>query len=134
MQHERDRARSAFTHVQARQKANPKEYQDAYVSQARELGILVRRAGLLQAIEFVNRSKKPAHKDLLEDVAKTVLGKDGTVAKLLEKSRAEMSLAEYRHLTRELIATANWYRRYADSIMKAEKSSPQPQPTEAQHA
>ncbi len=126
MQHERNRAISAFSHVQARHSANPVEYREAYLSQARELGILVRRAGLLQAVEFISRSNKQAHKDLLEDVAKTVLGKNSTLALLLAKCRAEMPLVEYRYFTREVIATANWYRRYGDSIMKQENNNVQP--------
>lgn len=116
MTREQQRAKSAFEQV-SRHQSQPKEWRDQYGGMAHKLPVLVRQAGLAQALAFVDSRGKEAHRALLEDLAQTVgLSK----AKLLEQSRQAEQLGEYLRLTREVLAAAQWYKRFAQSVLDVE--------------
>ena len=101
-------ADDAFQRVKARQRqGDPGRYGRFALS----LPTLVRSAGLAQALAFAEAKQQ---RDLLDDLAST-LGKDGAGG-LLQASR-ELPVMEYMKLTREVLAAADWYKRYAQSIL-----------------
>lgn len=91
--------------------ANPDDC-NKYGSMAHQLPILIRSAGLAQALAFLKSRDTDGHKRLLTDLSATV-GQPGT---LLQRAR-EAPLEEYIHLTRRVMAALLWYKRFAQSIL-----------------
>lgn len=85
---------------------------DKYKAMAEKLPILIRTAGLAQALAFVNASKESGHKSLLKHLAEVV--GDGTIPNLLERSRTD-ELLKYMRLTQETLAALLWYKRFAQA-------------------
>ena len=88
-----------------------------YGAMAHQLPILIRTAGLAQALAFLDSRDNKAHKQLLTDLAGTV-GKSGT----LLKSAREAGIGEYMHLTRQVMAALLWYKRFAQSVLDVKSS------------
>ena len=85
-----------------------------YGGMAHRLPILVRQAGLVQALAYVQARGKPGAQRLLEDLART-LGFDSG-EKLLDVVR-KADLLVYMHLTRKALLALNWYKRFAQSVL-----------------
>lgn len=85
-----------------------------YGSMAHKLPVLVRQAGLVQAVVFVETRGKESHKQLLNDLAAT-LGKAD--AKTFREECQKAELAEYMWLTRKTLAALEWYKRFAESVL-----------------
>jgi CRISPR-associated protein Cmr5 len=101
--------------------AQSKQARDEYGSMAHKLPVLIRTAGLAQALEFVNTRKKPAQHQLLDDLALVVLHAQGRDA-LLKLSR-KAPLGEYMRLTQEVLQALLWFKRYAQSVLKVADAS-----------
>ncbi len=101
-------------------------YRDNYGSMALRFPALVRSAGLMQALAFVDSRGKEEHRDFVYDLA-AVLAKlnqhdeeDREQAfRWLFKQARTADLPHYLHLTRETLAVADWFKRFAQSILKA---------------
>lgn len=110
-------AASAFNHVEPlitewAKKDDIRRKQ--YGSMAFKLPVLIRTAGLAQALAFVQaRGQKPA-KDLLDHIAVTL--EQGSADNLAKASR-EADLAKYMQLTQQVLATTVWYKRFAQSLL-----------------
>lgn len=81
-----------------------------YKAMAQELPVMVRSAGLVQALTFLQGRSSRAHKQLLDDVAHTLGFAEG--AALVAASRSA-HLAEYVRLTERVINALQWYKRLA---------------------
>jgi len=88
-----------------------------YGSMAHKLPVLVRTAGLAQALAFVDSRSEEPQKRLLEHLAETVGA--GTKEELLNRSRTT-PLEEYMRLTQEVVAALLWYKRFAQSVLGVE--------------
>ncbi len=88
-----------------------------YGSMAHKLPILVRQAGLVQALAFVQSRKKDPYIRLLEHIADCLEMND--VDTLMARSR-NADLAEYIYLTNRVMLALKWYKRFAQSILKVE--------------
>jgi CRISPR-associated protein Cmr5 len=89
-----------------------------YGSMAHKLPVLVRTAGLAQALAFVDsRSKKEPYEKLLDHLAVTVGEQDRD--SLLKHSR-EADLSEYMYLTEQVLLALKWYKRFAQSILEVD--------------
>ena len=108
---DQQRAQTALDHVQALAAT----LHDDYGRMAHKLPILIRTAGLAQALAVVETRGKDGHKKLLKDLSKNVLNNDG----LLEKSRSA-DLLKYMQLTNEVLACCLWYKRCAQSVLNIE--------------
>ncbi len=88
-----------------------------YGSMALKLPILVKTAGLVQALAFVDMksASENSYTDLLEHLAMVIGVKDKD--DLMEQSRTN-DLQEYIHLTRQTLAALDWFKRFAQSILK----------------
>lgn len=99
------------------------EYMNSYGSMAHKLPVLIRSAGLAQALAFVEARGKPAHKHLLDHLAEVVLKKvEAKGAELARKSRETENLGEYMYLTHESMAALVWYKRFAQSVLDVDAS------------
>lgn len=85
-----------------------------YGSLSHRLPLLIRTAGLAQALAFVEARGGAAGSRLLEDLAAAVEEEE-----LLSRSRTA-ELAEYMRLTRNVLAALAWYRRFAQSLLGVE--------------
>lgn len=101
-------------------KARSKQARDEYGSMAHKLPVLIRSAGLAQALEFVNSREKESQKQLLNDLA-NVLQFERRDA-LLARSR-EAPLGEYMRLTQDALQALLWFKRYAQSVLEVADAS-----------
>jgi CRISPR-associated protein Cmr5 len=99
------------------------EYSNSYGSMAHKLPVLIRSAGLAQALGFVEARGKGAHKDLLDHLAIVVLNEDAAKGvELSKQSRETKQLSEYMRLTHEVMAALVWYKRFAQSVLDVDAS------------
>ena len=111
-------AADAYEHVAKLAEKYPDENaaeRKEYGGMALKLPVLVRQAGLVQALAFVESRGKDSQKRLLDDLAATVGENDKN--QLLRRSR-EADLEEYMALTEKTLLALKWYKRFAQSILK----------------
>lgn len=90
-----------------------------YGSMADKLPVLIRTAGLAQALAFVDARSDDAQRKLLSHLAVTV--GYGSDTELLEASRTAQ-LGAYMHLTQKVLQALLWYKRYAQSVLDVDPS------------
>lgn len=110
-------AKEIYGQVKEYHDHHPKEDIEKYGSIAHKLPILVRTAGLTQALGFVDSRKKEPFRDLLEHLAQVVAQCDRE--HYLERSR-NAELQEYVYLTRKTMLALKWYKRFAQSVLEVE--------------
>lgn len=87
-----------------------------YGIMAHKLPVLIRKAGLAQALGFAqSKSKKEGIARLLQDLSEVVDG-DGD---LCEHSR-NARLPEYVRLTNNVLSALLWFKRFAVSVLEVE--------------
>lgn len=111
---EQQRAALAFEHVKT---VTDKTDQKIYGAMAQKLSALIRSAGLCQALYFVkSRGKKPLNL-LLGHLGQQLTRVDTGITdmeSLCEQAR-KADIVHYVWLTRETLASVNWYGRLARS-------------------
>ncbi|MEZ0348120.1 MAG: type III-B CRISPR module-associated protein Cmr5 [Thermus sp.] len=105
-------AQKAYEKV--RERAKGKEAGE-YKDMALKFPVLVRQAGLAQALAFVRSRGKEAHRRLGDDLAQ-VLGFAGLAQLSEEAHKAE--LLAYLRLTREVLQVAEWFKRFAQALVE----------------
>lgn len=88
-----------------------------YGAMAHKLPVLVRTAGLAQALAFVATRGDTAQQQLLQDLAHTVDYPDDKT--LLEASRT-LPFYGYLRLSQKVMAALLWYKRFAQSVLGVE--------------
>ena len=88
-----------------------------YGAMAHKFPVLVRQAGLIQALAFVYTRGKDAHKMLLEDLAQVVAGQS---AEDFVRQCREADLTAYMWLTRQTLSALEWFKRFAQSVLEVE--------------
>lgn len=94
-------------------------YAKSYGSMAHKLPVLIRTAGLAQALEFVAarpESQQP-QKDLLGDLALVLMYQK---AEDLCAASRKLPLGSYMRLTQEALAALLWFKRFAQSVLGIE--------------
>ena len=109
-----------FGQVEEISKLGDQSKKDEYKSMTENFPVLVRTAGLAQALHFVeSRNEK-----LVEHLSITleIQGNDGKEKRknLLEKSR-RATLDEYIYLTEKVLTALQWYKRFSGSLLKKPK-------------
>lgn len=94
-----------------------KDYKTKYGAMALKLPILIHTAGLAQALAFVQSRGKEPFDQLLKDLADVLNQKD---AESFVKNSREAKLEEYVYLTKQSMTALEWFKRYAQSILKVE--------------
>jgi len=97
---------------------NDEQKQKAYGALALKLPVLIRQAGLIQALTFVAARQRDAHKQRILDDLAQVLGL-GSGDVLLKRARTA-SLSEYMFLTQQVLWALEWFKRFAQSELKVE--------------
>ncbi len=112
---EQEYARRSHAQVQALVTPKVKKaYRDQYGTLCHKLPILIRTAGLAQALAFVQTRKEAAYTELLDHLADVVGCANGK--ELAEKSRSA-ELGAYMRLTQQTLAVLVWYKRFAESVL-----------------
>jgi CRISPR-associated protein Cmr5 len=90
-----------------------------YGTMALKLPVIVRTAGLVQSIAFVQaRNEEGSYqRKLLEHIAE-ITGHGSADALFQAAQRAEMT--EYMLLTQQVMDVLRWYKRFAQSVLKVE--------------
>lgn len=116
---EQKRAAKAYEHVAALA-AQHKEGATEYGAFALKLPVLVRTAGLCQALHFLASRNKEMASALLGHLACQLERLDEEIKdekSLLDRVR-KAALPDYLRLSRESVAVAGWYARLAQSVLK----------------
>lgn len=114
---EQEYAARIYQQVQGlKERQSRKEYQK-YGVMAHKLPVLIRTAGLVQALAFVNARDEEMHNLLLTNIAETC--GFSSQEELLARSR-EAPLAAYMRLSQQVMATLLWYKRFAQSILNVQ--------------
>lgn len=120
MQTREQRYASGVYELMSRTAARDEAYKQAYGSMAHTLPVLIRTAGLAQALEFVATRTQDAHKDLLNDLA-LVLHFPRDVE--LRAASRSLDVGSYMRLTHEALHALLWFKRYAQSVLHVEDAS-----------
>jgi CRISPR-associated protein Cmr5 len=99
-------------------RAKEPEYKK-YGAMAHKLPLLIRTAGLVQALAFVEARGKEIQKRLLADLKTTIEPNDPRTL-LVHAQKADLS--EYMRLTQQIMSALLWYKRFAQSILEVDAS------------
>lgn len=112
---EQEFAEKAYDKIAAYEKDHPKgnAERDNYIGMAQTLPILVRSAGLAEALAFAESRK--GDKDFLDHLA-SALGFSSRADLLKESREAEMQ--KYVYLTRRMMMALKWLKRFSQSILE----------------
>lgn len=112
---DQERAATAYECVHSVKDA---AYADDYGRMALKLPVLVRSAGLAQALAFVEAkgTSKDGYKKLLEHIGRVTGETD-----LAQASRSA-PLSRYMQLTHEVLAACLWFKRFSQSVLNADAS------------
>jgi CRISPR-associated protein Cmr5 len=114
----------AFRRVENLQRQFPQEdsvERKKYGAMAHKLPVLIRSAGLAQALGFLSaKSSDSMNRQLLDDLASTL---DLSSDQLIRQSRGgpNQALGDYIRLTHDALAALLWYKRFAQSILGVEQ-------------
>jgi len=101
------------------------EKRKKYGSMAHKLPVLIRVAGLTQALHFLDSRGDRDQKLLLRHLALTLGYVDEEKLKaeeqLLESSRTSQ-LSAYMRLTQQTMGALQWYKRFAQSVLRVESA------------
>jgi|Wag4MinimDraft_6_1082665.scaffolds.fasta_scaffold32058_2 CRISPR-associated protein Cmr5 len=117
---EQVRGQKAFEHAEALKGSADK---DDYGRYAHKLPILIRTAGLAQAIAFTEAKAKGGALKLLDHLAEQahasglLEGGKSANRSVLSAASKSANLAAYRMLTHEIQACLVWYKRFAVSVL-----------------
>lgn len=123
---EQDYAAKVYEQISNEFANKPPNTGKKYGSMAHKLPVLIRVAGLAQALQFVDSRGTDDHKLLLQHLALTLgFMDDGgddvekAKTKLLDSSRTAQ-LGPYMLLTQRSLAALQWYKRFAQSVLKVD--------------
>ncbi len=116
---EQHRAALAYKHVQEVVDGLKPDAARKYRTQVLHLGALIRSAGLCQALHFLDTRSGNEGEKVLDHLAVQVkrVAVEVTDRKSLLAASRNTPLEQYLHLTREVLACADWYRRAVQSLL-----------------
>ena len=94
-----------------------------YGSMAHKLPILVRTAGLAEALAFVESRGKDPHKALLKDLAQVVLNRETETIEAFGRQSRTAEMQDYVYLTRRTMLALKWFKRFAQSVLDVEATA-----------
>lgn len=99
------------------------EFKKKYRTMAQKLPMLIRTAGLAQALAFLEAKvdSEPAWKCLCDHLTSTVTACVG-IDDLLQKSR-QAPLQDYTYVTQQVLQALLWYKRLAESELDIDETT-----------
>ncbi len=101
-------------------KLEPKKEEDwvkDYGRLANNLPVLVKKAGLAQALSFAEAKGGAGRERLLKDLQAAIEEISRRQINLMERSR-KAELSEYLWLTQQVMTALHWYKRFARSVLE----------------
>lgn len=120
---DQQRAVLAYQHIEPL--VAQKAFARKYGAMALKLPILIRTAGLCQALHFVQSRNDTSYTQFLDHLAEQLTRVDEKIrdaTSLCDQVR-KAELTHYLHLTREATATLQWYARLAQSVLKVDRTA-----------
>jgi CRISPR type III-B/RAMP module-associated protein Cmr5 len=116
------RAQEAYRRVRCIADSQSPEFQEKYGGVCRDLPALIHQCGLCQTVAFLQAkgAKKSHFTRLLTDWG-AVSGLGQTADAIADCVREKAEVVEYQRLTREALACAEWFDRYAEAVLGAER-------------
>lgn len=114
-------ASAIYEQVSQIQRKYKEKERNEYGSMSHKLPILIRSAGLAQALAFVASRGSDSQQELLEHLAQVVISQDANADQLLTRSRTA-PLNQYMQLSQSVMAALLWYKRFAQSVLGVEAS------------
>ena len=98
------------------------EWVKDYGRLANNLPVLVKKAGLAQALSFAakderDEKEKKGRRRLLDDLQEVVRKISGREKLDLRRESLTAGLSEYLWLTQQVMAALHWYKRFAQSVL-----------------
>lgn len=116
---EQKRAHISFQQVQRLQNETETR-RKAYGRVCHKLPVLIRQAGLVQALAFIQAKASDGNERILDHLAEALhqaqVLPNGTRTTLMDTAR-EADMGPYVYLTREVQALLLWHKRYAQSVL-----------------
>jgi CRISPR-associated protein Cmr5 len=99
------------------------EWVKDYGRLANNLPVLVKRAGLAQALSFAakDEKEKKGRRQLLDDLQEVIRKISGQEDVNLRQKSLTAELSEYLWLTQQVMAALHWYKRFAQSVLDVEQ-------------
>jgi CRISPR-associated protein Cmr5 len=99
------------------------EWVKDYGRLANNLPVLVKKAGLAQALSFAakDEKEKKGRRQLLDDLQEVVRKISGQDDVNLRQKSLTAELSEYLWLTQQVMAALQWYKRFAQSVLDVEQ-------------
>ncbi len=117
----RDQRYAAIIYGQVNEVLNrDKREQEDYGRLANHLPVLVKKAGLAQALSFAEAKSEAGDKQLLDDLQVTINEISGWQIDLMDRSR-KAELSEYLWLTQQVMTALHWYKRFAQSVLNVKQ-------------
>lgn len=115
-------AQRAYQDVYAVQSKIDASYEQKYLTMARKFPMLIHSTGLAQAVVFLQARGEDAHKDLLDQVARSLEIQGINNGTDLMKECSAAPLNQYIYLTRRVLTTLLWYKRFAEALLDPEET------------
>ena len=98
-----------------------KSWKKDYGRQCLKLPVLIHKCGLCQTLSFfkakyAEKPDKAYYNQLMIDIKQAM----GITGDALHDIALQADFAEYQWMTREALACADWFKRYAEAILKVE--------------
>ena len=122
----REQNRANFVYKRIEKYKNDETLRKDYGSMAHRFPALLRNAGLVQALAFVKSRSNKAHKKFIYDLTSVLYELEGVQKSGEEafdeyfKQARKAELPQYMRLTREALAVSDWFKRFAQSVLKVE--------------
>lgn len=103
------------------------EWVKDYGRLANHLPVLVKKAGLAQALSFAQakskeedekKNKKSGDKQLLKDLEEVIRKISGQAELQLQQKSLTAELPDYLWLTQQVMTALHWYKRFAQSVLE----------------
>jgi CRISPR-associated protein Cmr5 len=114
----RDQKYAAVVYEQVHQMLErEKSEREDYGRLANHLPVLVKKAGLAQALSFAEAKGGKGDKQLLMDLQTAINKISGQQLNLPDRSR-QAELPDYLWLTQQVMTALHWYKRFAQSVLE----------------
>ncbi len=99
------------------------EWVKDYGRLANHLPVLIKKAGLAQAVSFAakDEKEKKGRRQLLDDLQEVVRKISGQEDVDLRQKSLTAELSEYLWLTQQVMTALHWYKRFAQSVLDVEQ-------------
>ncbi len=113
-------ASQAFDHVTRQKQERTEEHSRKYATACMKAPLLIKQSGLVQAIAFFRSRSDDGSQHFCNHLSELYFNGPSTSERLFNAARTEGDLTAYMAMTHDVIEIATWFRRFAQSELKAD--------------